>query len=193
MSPSWLQLHRDPAPRLPVVDTLGKMLRVAVLIRKCFSEVGEPGPKLQAGVHEAEGIRRLAVDFQSVADIAEALFCPASVDSRGKKIVETVLAFRSANNFSWTLPGAHVNAAVLICQALYGPDSTLWALLLYLNGLAQMGCRVAVVNGPAGAGKNFTITAFVSLQFLVSSSPSALFCAANEPPMHISWICCGTG
>ena len=88
------------------------------------------------------------IDFDEIPDLAEALFDPDKCRPPYGAMVQRVVKFRESENFTWRLPAA---AAKVLCEALYGDASTLWAMLLYLCGLAHLGCRVGVASLSYGA------------------------------------------
>jgi hypothetical protein len=79
------------------------------------------------------------------------------------------------------LPEAPPALAWLLGNAMWGPESLVFQLVVHLLLHALHGSRIAHVAGPVGAGKSTTIVAFAGVLFLVSHACAAIFCQANLP------------
>ena len=67
-------------------------------------------------------------------------------------------------------------AAPTVAKALYGDDSPLWALLVYMCIFANLGMRVGFLAGPIGCGKTFTVIAFAILDFILGEARTCILC-----------------
>ena len=95
-----------------------------------------------------------------------------------KHVQDIITHHESRKTCPYELPAS---VAQIVCSSLWGTTSTLWALLLYLTGGANMGMRLAAITGPVGSGKSYTLVAFASLLLTVSDATVVLLCAANSP------------
>ena len=68
-----------------------------------------------------------------------------------------------------------------VAKALHSDDSPLWALLVYLSILANLGMKAGFLAGPIGCGKTFSLVSFVILDFLLGDARTCVLCQQNHP------------
>ena len=153
------------AEPLGIYDVLVDMVMVAVSIREVLRDDDQKW-----------------YPFEIAGDIVVAL-----LDSE-YPVVETSCAsedpvlrareYRQGHNVAVSVP---TEAAHVLGTTLWGDNSTLWHLLVYMCGVANQGSKFVQVVGPVGSGKSLTMIAFAALQFLVSETSSAIVCSSNLP------------
>ena len=162
MSPEWLAAQRTIAHRLPVADKLEAMLALACSFGT-----------LQRNVNGEW------LSFPDACDVATHILVKDLAREHLNPTVRDCVTYHETQNTCTYVMTAGV--AKIVCSSLWGTTSTLWALLLYLTGGANMGMRLAAITGPVGSGKSYTLVAFASLLLTVSDATVVLLCAANSP------------
>ena len=160
MPERYLQQHAEMAPMLEVAEILKSMLRCAGVLRRFMSTVGGTDDDLE----DVGGW----LPFEDAVGIAIAKW-----SENAEKLESMPLAGASCSKTKDCLR--------MVCEALWGDNSALWSILLFLCGQAHMGSRIASITGPVGAGKSFALVAFAALGFILGDARVCILCQMNAP------------
>ena len=120
MPETWLQKHRLDAHSLECCDVLSKMIKVAAEVRSAMKFAGTFSDDQKA-------IEQPYIAYEHLPQFAAMLFGNVRNTEEWTPLERRIEEFRRLHGFKSELPPA---AAFLLCQTLYGDESTLWALLI---------------------------------------------------------------